>query len=214
MLASCDSRGPALLEENKPFTRRREPTVRGRHAGCFQREGVQAVYLPFNSQLSCAGEEQDQQSECPSPKGSLHPSASNPSFQLNQHFPLERQLDKEIHVWLRRTKSVVKARYHTPGISAIPIEQKLSRIALGPVPGLSEPPRDRAGPRTRHRALCALLPKFQPQMCCRRSCLLLKPRSSPQPFSECATVWTWPGMCRSSYSDEQRLGEVLCSEAA
>lgn len=83
---------------------------------------------------------------------------------------------------------MVKAHHHTPGISVIPLTKSS--------PGES-------------CALCAFVPTFQPRMCCKRSCLHLKPGSSPRHFSRHATVWPWPGMCGSTYSDEQLLGEVI-----
>lgn len=66
------------------------------------------------------------------------------------------QLDKEIHVRLRRTKSMVKAHHHTPGISVIPLSKSSPGEPWVPC----------------HCALCASVPTFQPRMCCKRSCLL------------------------------------------
>lgn len=118
ILGSCDTHGPVLLEENKPFTRQRSQQRGGGMWDAFKVKESRLSTSPSIHSLAVQGKSRTSLS----PGGALLPSASIPSLQLNQHFPWKRQLGKEIHVRLRRTKSMVKARYHAPGISAIPIE--------------------------------------------------------------------------------------------
>lgn len=192
--ASCDTHGPVLLERNKLFTRQRSQQRKGGTKDAFR---VRESRLPTSPSIHLAVQGKSRTSSPSTPAWRVlcilqlqsHPSSSTRIFLGKSNCVKKSRL--------RRTKSMVKACFHIPGLSAIPLELKLSMRTLGSMPEASEPPRGRVGPWTSLIPLC-----FGPPASAVLQEELLTSPARPITTAlqqVCATMWVWPGTCRSWY---------------
>lgn len=88
---------------------------------------------------------------------------------------------------------MMKACFHIPGLSTIPIELKLSMRTLGSMPGASKPPRDRVG---RWTSLSSLLCFGPPASAVLQEELLTSPARPINQHSPMAGVCHRGGLAR------------------
>lgn len=90
---------------------------------------------------------------------------------------------------------MMKACFHIPGLSTIPIELKLSMRTLGSMPGASKPPRDRVG---RWTSLSSLLCFWSSSLSCAAGGAVdfsSQAHQSAQPYGRCVPPWGLGQVC-------------------